>query len=68
MEVTEESVCDLTAEQKHHLLLSDPVTTARHFSKVSGIYERPITEVMGYFQCIAFQLRGSLTVLSEGCP
>ena len=33
MEVTEESVCDLTAEQKHRLLLNDPVTTARHFSQ-----------------------------------
>ena len=66
MEVTEESVCDLTAEQKHQLLLSDPVTTARHFSqrfqKILGFMKgpsKPIGEIVDYFWCIEFQLRGS---------
>jgi len=66
MEVTEESVCDLTAEQKHRLLLSDPVTTARHFSqrfqKFLGFMKgpsKPIGEIVDYFWRIEFQLRGS---------
>ena len=66
MEVTEESVCDLTAEQKHQLLLSDPVTTARHFSqrfqKILGFMKgpsKPIGEIVDYFWRIEFQLRGS---------
>jgi len=67
MEVTEETIAQLSTEQKRELLCNNPVTTAQHFShrfqnfvkhipKGSG---SPIGEVVDYFWRIEFQLRGS---------
>ena len=60
------SVEDVDSMQKHELLCSDPVTTARHFSQRFQKFiafmkssSKPIGEVVDYFWQIEFQLRGS---------
>ena len=66
MEVTEETIAQLSTEQKRELC-NNPVTTAQHFSHrfqnfVKHILKgsvSPIGEVVDYFLRIEFQLRGS---------
>ena len=66
MDIIVEDVDNLSSEQKHELLCSDLVTTARHFSqqfqKFIGFLKgssKPVGEVMNYFWQVEFQLRGS---------
>ena len=66
MDISVEYVDSMSSEQKHELLCSDPVTTARHFSQRFQKFiafmkssSKPIGEVVDYFWQIEFQLRGS---------
>ena len=63
MNVTSESVCNLTSQQKRELLCSDPVTTARDFLQrfnKSIAYlkgpSKPIGEIVDYIWGVEFQL------------
>ena len=66
MDISKEEVDSMSSEQKHELLCSDPVTTARHFSQRFAKFiaflkssAKPIGEIMDYFWRVEFQLRGS---------
>ena len=66
MDISVEDVDSMSSEQKHELLCSDPVTTARHFSQRFQKFiafmkssSKPIGEVVDYFWQIEFQLRES---------
>ena len=66
MDISTEDVESLSTEQKHELLCSDPIITARHFSQrfqtfmafLKGL-SKPIGEVVDYFWRVEFQLQGS---------
>ena len=70
MDISEEEVDSMSSQQKRELLCSDPVTTARHFSQRFAKFiaflkssTKPIGEIVDYFWCVEFQLRGKAFIV-----
>ena len=74
MDISMEDVDSMSSEQKHELLCSDLVTTARHLSQWFQKFiafmkssSKPIGDIKDYFWRMEFQPPCTFTVVGERC-